>query len=270
MIRGRRSRSRSKTTDSSWALLVPVGIAAVLIISGLLVAPSVAFTTGSVDRGTTAPLATDDNGFLGIDVTESLQAGSSGNLVTVTNNLNRTLAVDVAASATLSNSQAILAPNESVTTTARVSCESPPSELELTVAASTNGQFSGLVTRSAPVDPSDCANSTLAFGTVEITDQTTSGKGGKAEYAVGYSVEGDTSSFDRVAVDFENLNRDDGVATRSATTESGTISFESGGKQEDDRFEITVRLFNDTGEVQSEQIVVTDAANGSGTVYTTG
>ena len=266
---GRRSRSRSRTGSgsSSWTLFAVVAIGVGLLVSGFVVAPSVAFTTGSVDRGTTAPVADDAAGFLGLDVAGSLQAGTDGRLVTVTNNLNRTLSVDVSASATLSNSQTTLGPGDSMTTTATVGCESPPSELSMTIVATANGQFSGRATRSTTVDTSDCADSTLAFGTIEIVDRTTSAKGGKAEYDVSYTVADDAGSFDRVEADFENLDRSDGVETVTSGAQSGTISFESGGRRDGERFEITVRLFDTAGEVQSERIVVTDTADGGGTVY---
>jgi len=269
MTLGRRSRSRSrKESDKrSWALFAVVAIAGGLIVAGFVVAPSEAFTTGSVDRGTIVPVVGDDTGFLGIDVTDSLQAGGESQLVTVTNNLNRTLTVDVSASAPLSNGQATLAPGASMTTTATVSCTSPPSELDVTVSATANGQFSGHAVRSASVDTSDCTDSTLAFGTVEIVDRTTSEQGGKAEYDVSYTVADDTGSFDRVEVDFENSDRNDGVETVASGTQSGTISFETGGQRIGDSFEITVRLFDTDGEVESERVVITDTADGSGIVY---
>lgn len=269
MTLGRRSRSRSRNGSGGerWALFLVVAVGIGLLVSGFVVAPSVAFTTGSVDRGTAAPVANDSEGFLGIDVADGLQAGTEGQLVTVTNNINQTLTVDVSASASLSNSQATLGPGESLTTAATVSCESPPSDLAVTITASTNGQFSGLATRSVPVDTSDCADSTLAFGTIEIVDRTTNAKGGKAEYAVSYSIEGETDSFDRVSVDVENLDQNDGVETRESSAQSDTVDFTTGGQRIGDTFEITVRLFDDTGEIQSEQIVITDTADGSGTVY---
>ena len=267
MTVGRRSRSRSRNGSNSRALFLVVGLAVGLLVAGFVVAPSAAFTTGSIDRGTAAPVVNDSEGFFGIDMAGGLQAGTEGRLVTVTNNLNRTLTVDVSASASLSNSQATLAPGDSLTTAATISCESPPSDLAVTLSASTNGQFSGLATRSTPVDTSDCADSTLAFGTVEIVDQTTSAKGGKAEYAVSYSIEDETGSFDRVSVDVENLDRNDGIETRTSNAQSDTISFTSGGQRFGERFEVTVRLFDDTGELQSERIVITDTADGSGTIY---
>ena len=267
MTLGRRSRSRSRNGGSKWALLLVAGAAIGLLVSGFVVAPSMAFTTGSVDRATTAPVADDAAGFLGIDVADSLQAGTDGRLVTVTNNLNRTLHVDVSASAALSNSRATLGPGDSVSTTATVSCASPPSELSMTISATTNGQFSGRATRSATVDASDCADSTLVFGTVEIVDRTKSANPRKAVYDVTYSIEGDTGSFDRIQVDFENLDRSNSVETRSASARTDTVGFTSGGQRFGERFEVTVRLFDTTGEVQSERIVVTDTADGSGIVY---
>lgn len=265
MTLGGRSRSRSKNGGHRWALLV-VALAVGLLISGIVIVPSTAFTTGAVDRRTAAPVADDTAGFLGIEVTDSLQAGTEGRLVTVTNNLNRTLTVDVSASAVLSNSRASLAPGNSLTTRATVGCESPPSELSMTITASANGQFSGLVTRSASVETTDCADATLVFGTAEIVDRTTSAKGGKAEYVVSYSIDGDTAAFDRVSVGFENRDRSSGVITRQSSAQSDTIGFESGGQRIGSRYEVTVRLFDTTGEIRSERVVVTDTADGSGTV----
>lgn len=260
MTIGRRSRSRSRGGGTNWTLLGAVGLAIVFLIAGFVITPTVAFTTASVDRGTEAPVADDSEGFLGIDVTDSLQAGSEGRLVTVTNNLNRTLSVDVSSSATLSKNQTALGPGESLTTTATVGCDSPPSELDMTIAASTSEGFSGVATRSATVDTSNCADSTLGFGSVELTDDSTSGQGGKAEYTVTYSVEGDTGSFDRVSVEFKNVNRSDTV-TDSSDVQSDTIGFESGGQRLGDSYKITVRLIDDTGEVQSER-VINDTADG--------
>ncbi len=260
MTIGRRSRSRSKGGGTNWALLGAVGLIIAFLIAGFVVTPSVAFTTASVDRGTTAPVADNSDGFLGIDVTSSLQAGGEGRLVTVTNNLNRTLSVDVSSSATLSNDQAALGPGESLTTAATVRCESPPNELDLTITASANGEFSGVATRSTSVDTSGCGDSTLGFGSVEVTDGSTSGKGSKAEYTVTYSVEGDTASFDRVSVKFENIDQDESD-TKTSDARSGTIGFESGGQRFGDSYEITVRLFDDTGEVQDERII-NDTADG--------
>jgi len=162
---GRRSRSRSRTNGKNWGLLVGVGVVAVLLISGVVIAPSVAFTTGSVDRGAVAPVADDSEGFLGIDVTDSLQAGSEGRLVTVTNNLNQTLTVKVSSSATVSNSQATLGPGKSLTTDATVSCGSSTNTVSITVTAVAGSQFSGTASRSTSVDTSGCRTDgrTIAF-----------------------------------------------------------------------------------------------------------
>jgi len=267
MSRTRRSRRRGTGGRSPWVL---VGLL-VLVVLGAFGAGvdtgSGAFTSAASDRGASVAVASDDSGLLGITVATSVTAGNPSQLVTVTNNINRTLTVDVASSASLSNSQATLGPENSLTTDATVSCTSPPSNLEMTITASADGQFSGVATRSVPVDTSNCADSTLGFGTLDILDQSTSRKGGKAEYAVSYSLDGDTSSFDRVSVDFENLDRTDGIETRSSSAESGTIGFQSGGQRFGEQFEITVRLFDDTGEIQRERVVVTDPADGSGTVY---
>jgi len=267
MSRTRRSRRRSVGGRSPWVLLWLL----VLVVLGAFGAGvdtgSVAFTSAASDRGASVDVATDDQGLLGIETAQSVTAGSESKLVTVTNNINRTLTVDVASSATLSNEQATLGPDESLTTDATVSCTSPPSNLEMTITASADGQFSGVATRTVPVDTSNCGDSTLSFRTLTILDGTTSAKGGKAEYAVSYSLDGNTSSLDRVSVDFKNLDKANAILTRTSDAQPNTISFESGGQRVGDRYEITVRLFDDTGEIQGEQVVVTDPADGSGTVY---
>lgn len=265
MTLGGRSRTRSRGR-TRWGPLLVVALVGGVLIAGFVVAPSAAFTTGTVDRQTTATVADDASGFLGIDVAGDVRAGSEDRLVTVTNNLSQPLTVTVSSSAALSNDRATLAPGESLSTAATVSCESPPNELRMTISANAGDRFSGVATRSTPVDTSGCSDATVGYGSVEIIDRTTDKNPRKAEYDVTYSIEGDTGSFDRVSVDFENLNRSE-VETVNSSARSDTIGFTSGGQRFGQSFEITVRLFDSTGEVESERIVVTDTANGSGTVY---
>ena len=165
MTVGRRSRSRSRNRSNSRALVLVVGLAVGLLVAGFVVGPSAAFTTGSIDRGTAAPVVNDSEGFLGIDMAGSLQAGTEGRLVTVTNNLNRTLTVDVSSSASLSNDQATLGPSESLTTDATVSCEFSPNAVSITVTAVAGSQFSGTASRLTSVDTSGCRTDgrTIAF-----------------------------------------------------------------------------------------------------------
>lgn len=266
MMPGRRSRTRSRGR-TRWGPFLVIALVVGILIAGFVVAPSAAFTTGSVDRQTTATVADDANGFLGIEVTDSVRAGSEDRLVTVTNNLSQPLTVAVSSSAELSNDQATLAPGESFSTAARVSCKSSPNELQMTIEASANDRFSGIMTRSTSVDTTGCSDSSVGYERVEITDRTTSGKGGKAEYDVAYTAKNKTGSFNRISVEFDNLDRNDGSETRESSARSDTIGFTSGGQREGESFEITVRFFDDTGEVEDERIVVTDTADGSGTVY---
>jgi len=245
-----------------------IGLAVAALVAGFVIAPSAAFTTGSVDRGTTVTVADDADGLLGIDVAGSVRAGSEDRLVTVTNNLDRSLTVTVSSTAALSNDRATLAPGESLSTRATVSCESPPSRLQLTVTTSAGSRFNGVATRSTSVDASGCQDSTLGYGSIKVVDGSTPARGGKAEYAVTYSVEGDTGAFENVTVELKNLDRPgDEIETRSSPARSDTLALETGGQRFGDSFEITIRLFDDTGEVVSERIVVTDAADGNGTVY---
>lgn len=267
MMLGGRSRSRSRRKGTRWGALLVVALVAGTLAAGFMIAPSTAFTSGAVDRETTATVADDAGGFLGIDVADGVRAGSDDRLVTVTNNLGQPLTVTVSSSATLSNQRATLDPGDSLTTTARVSCASPPSELRTTITANANDQLTGIATRSASVDTAGCSNTTTGFGAVEIVDRSTSNKGGKAEYGIDYTIDGDTDSFDRVSVDFENVDKGDGVQTRESFSQSGTVAFSSGGQRFNDRYSITVRIFDETGEIESERIVVTDTADGGGVVY---
>ena len=266
MTLGSRSRTRSRG-KTRWGPFLIIALVIGIVITGFVVAPSTAFTTSSVDRQATATVADDASGFLGIEVAESVRAGTEDRLVTVTNNLGQPLTITVFSSAELANDRATLAPGESFSTAATVSCESSSNELEMTVSASANDRFSGVMTRSTSIDTTGCSDSSVGYERIEITDRTTSGKGGKAEYDVTYAVENKSESFDRISVEFDNLDRSDGIKTRESSAQNDTIGFRSGGQREGESFEITVRFFDDTGEAEDERIVVTDTADGSGTVY---
>ena len=266
MTLGGRSRTRSRGR-TRWGPFLIIALVVGVLIAGVVVAPSAAFTTSSVDSQTTATVADDASGFLGIDVTDSVRAGSEDRLVTVTNNLSQPLTLTVSSSAELSNDRATLAPGESFSTAATVSCESSSNEVQMTISASASDRFSGTATRSTSVDTTGCSDSSVGYERIEITDRTTSGKGGKAEYDVTYAVKNKSGSFDRISVEFDNLDRNDGSETRDSSAQNDTIGFTSGGQREGESFKITVRFFDDTGEVEDERIVVTDTADGSGTVY---
>lgn len=265
MTLGRRSRSRSRGR-TRWGTALLIVLTLGVLFAGFTIAPSTAFTTGSVDRGTTVTVANDTSGFLSIDVADSVRAGSEDRLVTVTNNLNRSLSVTVSSSAALSNSQATLGPGESLSTTSTVSCRSPPSQLQLTINTNADSQFSGIATRSTSVNASGCQ--AVEYGSVEVIDQSTASKGSKAAYAVTYNVKGNVDVFENATVELKNLDRSgDKIETKSSRVQNDTLDVKTGGQRFGDSFEITIRLFDSTGEVVSERIVVTDTANGNGTVY---
>jgi len=65
-----------------------------------------------------------------------------------------------------------------------------------------------------------------------------------------------------VSVKFENIDQKESE-TKTSDAQSGTIPFDSGGQRFGDSYEITVRLIDDTGEVQSERVVIEDTADGN-------
>jgi hypothetical protein len=170
-MRGRR-RSRSRRSGSGWQGTV-VAITAVLVaVAGTLtVAPTTAFTAGTLERGSTAAVADDADGLIGLDVAGSVGAGSSSRLVTVTNQLDRTVTATVTLDSSvgsLSNSQATLAPGESLVASVTVTCDSSPDAVSFTVAATGGTQFTGTATRTTTVDAGGCEQNVDAFRLTDI------------------------------------------------------------------------------------------------------
>jgi hypothetical protein len=150
-----------------------VAITAVLVaVAGTLtVAPTTAFTAGTLERGSTAAVADDADGLIGLDVAGSVGAGSSSRLVTVTNQLDRTVTATVTLDSSvgsLSNSQATLAPGESLVASVTVTCDSSPDAVSFTVAATGGTQFTGTATRTTTVDAGGCEQNVDAFRLTDI------------------------------------------------------------------------------------------------------
>ena len=165
MRRRRRSRSRGSGPSLLSAALL-LGVALLVVTAGT---PAIAFSSASLDRGGTTAVTDDADGLIGLDVAGSVRAGSSSRLVTVTNQQDRTVDVTVIpenASVTLSNAQATLAPGESLTTSASVSCDAAPDSVSATVTAVSGSQFSGTATRSTAVDTADCSSNSSPFSAV--------------------------------------------------------------------------------------------------------
>lgn len=266
MSPGRRSRSRSRGRRRLPTPVVALAICGVLVVA-FVVAPSVAFSGGALDRGSAVDIADDSGGLIGLDVAASVNAGAESRLVTVTNQLDQSLTVDVTSTAPLSNAGATLAPGESVRTTATVACGSAPNDLAFTVQATGGSRFSGVLTRSASVNTAGCSAGGVSFGSVELVDTSSVGGKGKqqAEYSLTYDVEGDTATLDNVTLE---LRTGGSLVTESdSPATSDTITVAQPGNREGTQYELTVRLFDADGEVESERVVVTDTADGGGTVY---
>lgn len=266
-----RRRSRSRTHGRPWQTLVVLLVICFALVVAFVVAPSVAVSSGYVDRGSTADIAGDGEAFLGVDVAPSVDAGTTGRLVTVTNQLGQPLTIDVSSSASLSNTQATLDPGQSLTTAATVSCDSPPNELTFTIQAAGDTSFSGVLTRSTSVNTADCTASGISFGTTEIVDESTlpgSGAGKpRAEYTLTYEVDGETTQFQNVAFELREAGSDAVIDTAESGAPTDSITVTEGGNPRGTEYTVTVRLFDTNGEITDERIVVTDTADGGGSIY---
>lgn len=271
MSRNRRTRARGGRSTSAVRLLLAVAIL-VSVVAAVTALSTTAFTSVSVSRSSTAAVTDDTTGLLGLDVAGRVSAGSSDRLVTVTNRLDSTLDLTVSldeSSASLSNARGTLAPGESLTTTVTVDCNSPLDSLSFTVDASAGTRFQATATRSTSVDASACGGPALSFASIQLSDLSTPGRGGKAEYTLQYTINDTQGTFQNVTASFENLDRTAETDQFTATGASDTIQFESGGQRIGDTYTITIRLFGTNGEVQSARIQLTDPADGNGIVYQT-
>lgn len=264
----RRSRSRSRTRGQQWpALAVALLICCVLVVA-FVVAPSMAFSSGSLDRGSTVDIADDSEGLVGIDVASSVNAGTESRLVTVTNRMDQSLTISVSSAASLSNSQATLVPGESLTTAATVSCDAASNDLTFTLQAVGDNHFSGTLTRSTTVDTAACSESKVSFGSIEIVDTSTVGGGGgkqRARYSLAYDIEGNTTAFETVELELRAAGS--AIDATESNVATDTIGVTQTGNRGGTVYEVIVRLFDEDGEVESERIVVTDTADGGGAIY---
>ncbi len=208
-----RDRSRSRSSGPTVPLRSLTLILVVLVVVVTAGTPTAAVTSGSVTRGSSAAVADDANGLLGLDVAGSVSAGSSSRLLTVTNQLDRSLTVDVTSASSLSGTQATLTPGESLTTSTTVGCDSPPDTVTVTVVATAGSQFSGTATRSTTVDTSDCSSAAGPFSAVSgsATAGSFSGPGGGSTGSIAFTFE-NTETAARTVTAFEIVEA--GTATR--------------------------------------------------------
>ncbi|TKX62698.1 hypothetical protein EXE48_02685 [Halorubrum sp. ASP1] len=230
-----------------------------------------AYTAASLGRGSALPVASDAAGVLGLDVAPSVAAGAESRLVTVTNRVGRPVAVTATLAepvGTLSNDAGTLASGDSLVVAVEVSCDDAPAAVTFTVEATAADGFSAVATRRASVDAAGCAPPAArpSFAALEIVDTSTSRRGGRARYDVGYVVDDPDGSFDRVEVTFTNRGRSE-TETAASAAAVDTLSFEQPGQRFGDPYRITVRLFDASGEVESARVEVTDDADGGGVVF---
>lgn len=264
-----RSRSRSRTRGQQRTGPLVVLLICCVLVAAFVAVPSMAFSSGTLDRGSTVDIADDSGGILGIDVTSSVNAGTESRLVTVTNRMDQPLTVNVSAAAALSNDQATLAPGGSLTTAATVSCDTAPNDLTFTVQATGDNQFSGTLARSTRVNTAGCSESDVSFGSIEIVDTSSTGGGGKqrAEYSLEYNVSGNTNAFDKIRLELRSTGSVIDTTESESNETTDPVSVTQTGNREGTLYEVTVRLFDENGEIKSERVVVSDTADGGGTIY---
>lgn len=209
-------RSRSVGGDRSGTLVVVLVCVLAVTAAGVFGQSTDAFTSGTVSRGSTADVAGDSSGLIGLDVASSVTAGSESRLVTVTNRLDRTTAVTVSldgSTGTLTNGQATLAPGGTLTTAVTVSCESSATSVSFTVRSNAGTNFTGVATRTTSVDDSDCGTDSqpLEFVSGSATTGSFSGPSGSNTGSLGFSIQ-NTESTTRTVTAFELLTVGDATA----------------------------------------------------------
>lgn len=84
--------TRRRRSGSNWTAFVTVSVA-VLVVASML--PAGSFTTATVERNSTIDVVDDATAIIGLDVASTVTTGSTDPLVSVTNNVDRTLEVTV-------------------------------------------------------------------------------------------------------------------------------------------------------------------------------
>ena len=185
-----RRRRRSRGGESSLPLFSLALLLAIIVLVATAGTPTVAFTSGSIARGSAASVADDADGIIGLDVAGSVSAGSSSRIITVTNQLERSLDVEVTAtSVSLSNAQSTLDPGQALNTLATVSCDSPPDTATVTVVVTSASRFSGTATRSVTVDTSDCSAGSGPFSSGPAAAGSFSGPSGGGTGSVEFTLD---------------------------------------------------------------------------------
>lgn len=202
MVR-RRSRSHGSGYRWTWIVIIVALLVVAAPVGPGLDTPSEAFTSMSSDRGTSANVADDAGGLLGLDVASSVAAGTTSRLVTVTNNVGQTIDVTVAldgATGTLSNNQGTLQPGESLVVSTDIACDPDTDTVSFTVEGAAGDRFSGNTTRSTSIDTSGCTGAPLTQIESKSTAGGSNGKGSITLQNTG------TASLTIVAINFTDTN----------------------------------------------------------------
>ena len=118
---------------------------------------------------------------------------------------------------------------------------------------------------SDPNNPDGPDDSRPSFASISITDTSDTGPPNKAKYVLQYTVDTTGTSFDRVEAEFTNTDEPETDTETLGANEN--FQFKSGGSRSDDNYDITIRIFDATGEVTSARIDLSDTADGNGIIY---
>lgn len=206
MSPSRRSRSRSQGGRSRGLVLVVATIVLAALLGPVIGGPTAAFTSVTLDRGSTVGVAGDDTGLLGLDVATSVSAGESSRLVTVTNQLDRTTTVAVSVDSgegSLSNAGGTLAPGDSLVTSVTVPCDTTASTLPVTIEAEAGSQFTAAASRETAIETANCGpTSPIGYVPGSATTGTFNGPGGGPAGSLAFEVD-NTASTAKTITGFE-------------------------------------------------------------------
>ncbi|MHC3439828.1 hypothetical protein ACYJ1Y_17495 [Natrialbaceae archaeon A-gly3] len=157
----RRSRSRSRSTR-----VLPLAVIVVVVLLwGATILPAASYTTAGVDRGAAFGVAEDQNAILGLEIAPEVTAGSTDELVVITNRFGTDVTVTVTLdSDSTSNGDLVvdgtnegdeasiaLGPDEHVTIDVDVASETDGDTLVFHVSADGTGMTGTVTDRSTTI-----------------------------------------------------------------------------------------------------------------------
>lgn len=118
------------------------------------------------------------------------------------------------------------------------------------------------------VEGEESADDRSRFANIKISDNSEDSGSNKAIYTIDYTIDTDETTFENVTAEFVNTDRDESEEISSTDPSPEVpLEYESGGQRSGDEYEITVKLFDEKGEVFEERVEITDTSDGSGVIF---